>query len=85
MICHQDGGITGKGDGWYKGRRLMILRMRTIVFLLCLLLFFLCPILCCFAQTVRGGTTGAERLIVGVTHDPPYLIKEKNGEWTGRT
>ena len=26
---------------------------------------------------------GDKRFIVGVVHDPPYLIKERNGEWTG--
>lgn len=60
-----------------------MLKMRTIVFALSLLLFFLCPILYCFAQTVGTGNTRAERLIVGVTQDPPYLIKEKDGEWIG--
>lgn len=36
------------------------------------------------AQTSGQAASGPERkLIVGVTNDPPYIIKEKNGEWTG--
>ncbi|MGA2400277.1 MAG: transporter substrate-binding domain-containing protein [Syntrophobacteraceae bacterium] len=33
----------------------------------------------------QDGSTfpAGKKLIVGVVHDPPYLIKNKNGEWTG--
>jgi len=58
---------------------------RTIKLLSCfaLLVLFTCPI-CLFAQT--SGNIAAKpgkKLIVGVVEDPPYLMKEKNGEWTG--
>lgn len=53
-----------------------------------LILFFLC--LCCFHPMVTNAQsqTGVViapggKLIVGVLHDPPYLIKEKNGQWSG--
>jgi polar amino acid transport system substrate-binding protein len=26
---------------------------------------------------------GSQKLVIGVVHDPPYLVKEKNGQWSG--
>jgi ABC-type amino acid transport substrate-binding protein len=38
-----------------------------------------------FAALGQDGTAFPEpkKLIVGVVHDPPYLIKNENGEWSG--
>ena len=61
---------------------------KTTMSLSSLFLFFLC--LCCFhpvatnAQSQTGVVSAPERnLIVGVLHDPPYIIKENNGQWSG--
>jgi ABC-type amino acid transport substrate-binding protein len=47
---------------------------------LCLLFLSLISLYPCLCQ---GQTAERDRLIVGVTPDPPYLIKEKDGEWGG--
>jgi ABC-type amino acid transport substrate-binding protein len=39
----------------------------------------------CFPAFGQAGTTlrAGKTLIVGVVNDPPYLIKDRDGEWTG--
>ncbi|MCX5812257.1 MAG: transporter substrate-binding domain-containing protein [Proteobacteria bacterium] len=38
------------------------------------------------AKTYEGSPyPPGKKLVVGVLHDPPYLIKEDSGEWTGMT
>ncbi len=54
---------------------------RALLFLVLLALLQPVP----FPAFGQGGSTfpAGKKLIVGVVHDPPYLIKSKNGEWTG--
>ena len=52
-----------------------------IPFLFCMSLLFFHPFFC-HAQSVPAAPA-KDKIIVGVCHDPPYLIKEENGEWTG--
>lgn len=47
--------------------------------LLAILQFFPFPAIGQNGSTFPAG----EKLVVGVVNDPPYLIKGKNGEWTG--
>ena len=48
-----------------------------------LLLLFLGPHLLA-AQTGRDlPPEPQKKLVVGVLHDPPYIVKKENGEWTG--
>jgi len=52
--------------------------------LLSLVLFAILPAISFPAFGQDGSTFPSDKkLIVGVVHDPPYLIKGKNGEWTG--
>jgi ABC-type amino acid transport substrate-binding protein len=52
-------------------------------------LFFLFCLYLCFyptvtkAQSQSDAVTPGKKLIVGVLHDPPYIIKEKDGQWSG--
>lgn len=53
-------------------------------------LFFLFCIYLLFYPTVTNAqpqghavTMPGKKLIVGVLHDPPYIIKERNGQWSG--
>ena len=80
---HRNGIRTWQGPNSLTPQwRFKVFKTITVVFLHCLLLFISYPILC-QAQPALTGHNGGERLVVGVTHDPPYLIKEKSGEWTG--
>ncbi len=52
--------------------------------LLSLVLFAMIPAVTLPASGQDGSNFPAgKKLIVGVVQDPPYLIKNKNGEWTG--
>ncbi len=35
------------------------------------------------AEAGASAKTGTKKLVIGVVNDPPYLVKEKSGEWTG--
>lgn len=37
---------------------------------------------CAWSQE-RAAVTPGKKLIVGVLHDPPYIVKEKDGQWSG--
>ncbi len=52
------------------------------VFLVSSMLFLLFGADILMAQG-SATATPARKLVVGVLHDPPYIIKERNGEWTG--
>lgn len=54
------------------------------VIVLFLLLFLLTGAGALTAQQSAGGAPGPQKkLVVGVLHDPPYLIKGEDGKWTG--
>ena len=56
----------------------------TLASYLCVVLFAMLQPFPLPAFGQEGSTIPAgEKLIVGVVHDPPYLIKGKTGEWTG--
>ncbi len=60
--------------------------MKRVMKVLCLssLLFLLAVTGALTAQPPGDAASGpGKKLIVGVVDDPPYIIKEKNGEWTG--
>ena len=48
---------------------------------LCLMVFF--PVDLPASSQDRPDTQKGKAIIVGVVHDPPYLIKDKAGDWTG--
>ncbi len=57
-------------------------RTLKVFFLLFLLLCLHPAVLSAQSQNDVASPSG-KKLIVGILHDPPYLIKEKTGEWTG--
>ena len=53
------------------------------VFLISLLCLLLYPTILKAASPSYAGSLPGKKLLVGVLHDPPYIVKEATGEWTG--
>ena len=79
-----DGIRPGNAVRFQLGVKLTRYSSPTLASYLCVVLFAMLQPFPLPAFGQDGSTVPAgEKLIVGVVHDPPYLIKGKNGEWTG--